>query len=80
MKPFSHSGSTLCINNAFHTDPIPSDNNINTHHPGINLISPDGDNFSYHCAGCDREITHDCKESRGYQMFMLWKLMAVFEQ
>jgi hypothetical protein len=40
---------------------------------------PGQDNFSYPCAGCDRVITHNCKEYRGCQLFMLWKLMAVFE-
>jgi len=47
--------------------------------PGLHLITPANNTFSYPCTGCDREKTHNCKENRGCQAFMLWKLMAVLE-
>jgi hypothetical protein len=47
---------------------------------GLSLTIPDNDIFSYPCAGCDREKTHNCKEERRCQLYMLWNLMSVFEQ
>lgn len=55
----------------------PVDSNVKM--PGTPPHLPGQDNFSYPCAGCDRVVTHNCKDDRGCQLYMLWKLMAVFE-
>jgi hypothetical protein len=76
MKPFSRNENTIHQTSSQRIQQS-VDSNVKLSGAPPNL--PGQDNFSYPCAGCDRVITHNCKEYRGCQLFMLWKLMAVFE-